>query len=104
VPRSDDFQGHPFLVGLVSRKPDSGETACAELVHNPIAAAVEPVPQVNRMETTSFVFLNIFRADVDVLGKKKVKIIVLFKVLGRFVIIVLRRRHIGRPLIRSSDA
>lgn len=76
---SDNLQRHPPLIVLVVRKPDGGEAARAELVHDSVASAIVGVAQVDRMETTGPVLFHVFRV-ADALGEKKAQVVVLFRV------------------------
>lgn len=66
----NNFQSHPLLLVLISRKPNSGKPTGAKLVHNSIAPAIIPVIQMNRMETPWRVSLYVFRV-ADTLGEEE---------------------------------
>ncbi len=55
------------MLQLVPREPDSGEAASTKLVGNFIAHVVVVVAQVNRMEATLPVSLQVFGFEVDAL-------------------------------------
>ena len=59
----------------VARKPDGGEPAGAELVHDPVASVVIDVTEVDGVEAAEPIPLDLFGV-ADALGKEKAKVIV----------------------------
>lgn len=82
----NNFQRHPLLLMPVSRKPDRGEPASTESVHNLVPSAVVHVAQVNSMEPPWPVFFDIFRVDANALGGEETQV---------FIVGLLRRCHFG---------
>ncbi|KAJ8119889.1 hypothetical protein O1611_g10509 [Lasiodiplodia mahajangana] len=75
----DNLQGHPLLLVFVSREPNGGEATGAELMHDFIAPVIISVAQVNRMEASGLVSLDVFRV-ADALRKEETYIVVLLRV------------------------
>src|ERR1700722_20554372 len=51
---------HTAIVGRVFSKPDSGKAPKAKFVDNNILVFVQPISNVNRVESTNTVVVNIF--------------------------------------------